>query len=162
MSAVLPNLRYVGKDRAHALRRCLRPWDCDEYLSACKSCFVDGKHAITKAIQFSPVLKHWFVEANLRSNARTRITTRVADFAWAKQRYDGIAQPLGRVILFIESLLAVANLTLSMRPKDIAASQFLSFLDNESYIQAAKYGHFQNTCSLTWGHRVLGGGRTSQ
>ena len=137
MKAVLPNLKYVGKDRAHALRRALRPWDCDDYLLSCKTHFIDGKNAITKAIQFSPVLKKWFAEANSRSDVRTRITTKVADFAWAKQRYDGITQPLGRFVIFIESLVAVANLTIGIRPNDPAAIEFLSHLDNESYLQMA-------------------------
>ncbi|CAK0883565.1 unnamed protein product [Prorocentrum cordatum] len=137
MQAVLPNLKYVGRDRAHALRRALRPWDCDDFFADCKAKFIDGRNAITKAAQFSPVLKKWFVEANMRSDMRTRISNKVADFAWAKQRCDGITQPLGRFVIYIESLIAVANLTISIRPKDAAAIEFLSSLDNESYLQMA-------------------------
>ena len=83
------------------------------------------------------VLKKWFTEANSRSVVRTRISTKIADFAWAKQRYDGITQPIGRFVIFIESLIAVANLTIGIRPADPPAIEFLSHLDNESYLQMA-------------------------
>ena len=136
MQAVLPNLKYVGKDRAHALRRAIRPWDCDDYLAGCKSNFIDGKNAFTKAIQFSPILKKWFTEANARSDVRTSISNRIADFAWAKQRYDGITTPLGRFVIYIEGLIATANLAISIR-KDAAAIEFVSNLDAESYLQMA-------------------------
>ena len=137
MQAVLPNLMYVGKDRAHAMRRALRPWDCDDCLAVCKSKFIDGKSAFTKAVQFSLVLKKLFVKANARSDMRTSISNLSADFAWTKQRYDGIAQPLGRIAIYIESLIAVASLALSVRSKAAAAFEFVSSLDNESYLQSA-------------------------
>ena len=114
----------------------IRPWDCDDYLAGCKSNFIDGKNAFTKAIQFSPILKKWFTEANARSNVRTSISNHIADFAWAKQRYDGITTPLGRFVIYIEGLIATANLAIGIR-KDAAAIEFVSNLDAESYLQMA-------------------------
>ena len=137
MQAVLPNLMHVGKDRAHATRRALRPWDCDDCLAARKSKFIDGKSAFTKVVQFSLVLKKLIAKANARSDMRTSISNLSADFAWAKQRYDGITQPLGRFVIYIESLIAVASLALSVRSKDAAAFEFVSSLDNKSYLQMA-------------------------
>ena len=75
--------------------------------------------------------------ANARSDMRTSISNLSADFAWAKQRYDGITQPLGRFVIYIESLIAVASLALSVRSKDASAFEFVSSLDNKSYLQMA-------------------------
>ena len=46
-------------------------------------------------------------------------------------------QPLGRFVIYIESLIAAANLALNVRNKDAAAFEFVSSLDNKSYLQMA-------------------------
>ena len=100
MQPVLPNLMMVGRDPSHAAKRSLsRPWATDEYLRTVMNMFIDGPDAICKLIQFSPVISKWFHSAIQKMELPLKVSGAIKDLSWAKQRYDGVARPLGRSVM---------------------------------------------------------------
>ena len=98
---VLPNLVMVARDATHASKRSLaRPWATDDYLASVMNMFIEGDKAICKLIQFSPVIGQWFHTAIQRMDLPLTVSDAIKDLSWAKQRYDGVARPLGRAVTF--------------------------------------------------------------
>ena len=100
LQPVLPNVMMVGRDPSHAAKRSLsRPWGTDEYLRTVMSMFIDGPESICKIIQFSPVIGKWFHSAVQKMELPLKVSGAIKDLSWAKQRYDGVARPLGRSVM---------------------------------------------------------------
>ena len=123
------------------VRSIQRPWACDDYLQSVVNNFVEGEGKLVRIIQYSPVIKGWYTTALQRMDLRLRVTDKIADLGWAKQRYDGIKTPLGRAVLSVDALIIVANLLVSQRGRTsregLAGAEFLDFLSNESYVTLA-------------------------
>ena len=72
-----------------------------------------------------------------RMELSIKVSKNIKDLSFAKQRYDGVARPLGRSVLFIDALIAAAHMLIAARASSaverVAAEGWLRFIDAESY-----------------------------
>ena len=127
---LLPNLRFVNRDKAHASRRVIkRPWFADPELRSVYTEFV----AMMSVIQHSHVLRKWYVEyqaAGAAPGCETTLTVQPS-LAWCAPRFDSSAKPLGIAVLTIDAVLltAIRNVTERKHSENYAVTlRFLEFV----------------------------------
>ena len=104
--ALLPKLKLIIRDRAHATRRITkRGWKADGYLHNLLQHVIFGKDSIVALIQYSSVFQAWFQESIARQQAVPVSGQRVKNMSLAKQRFDSSQKPLGRTCLFFEAIV---------------------------------------------------------
>ena len=107
---LLPQLKFVNRDKAHACRRILkRPWWADARL---KEVHLEFK-TMFSLIRFSDTLQAWYIAAQKGSSAmrwqrghdRVRIQP---SLAWCEMRFDSAAKPLTSAVLTIDAVIMTA------------------------------------------------------
>ena len=88
-----------------------------------------------------PSRLHSWTCSPLNAVARPCLARLSKDLSRAKQRYDGVARPLGRSVLCIDALLAATSMIVTMRgnraKEGAAAEAWLMWLGSEEYLQLA-------------------------
>ena len=175
--AIMPNLKIIARDAAHASRRFLtRLWKCDDDIAVTLEHVIHGKHSITQRIDHSDVFRQWF-EEEVRKDGGT-----VHNLHAAKHRFESYATPLSRLAehfpaiirtamriardrhgksegkdaaAFLQSITPLLALKLAMLAD--AAHEVLHFTricDSEELDTAALYSHLGNLlerCEMLFG-----------
>ena len=141
-SEIFPLLKLVIKDRAHATRRITkRGWAADDFISRVFCTVVSEKSSITKLVDNSDTFNSWFGEAIHQAEQKPVLSERIQSLRYAKQRFDSTAKPLGRAVLFMEALIAVAQKISTVRGRSSEegrrAESFLSFIGPEELLTLA-------------------------
>lgn len=106
---LLKDVKIILRDKAHASRRVLsRPWSVIPELSEAWNFFVDDSNSIVRMIENSAVLSVKFHEYCQAMESAPVCGKRIRSLSFAKQRFDSVAKPLGRGILFWEAVLQTA------------------------------------------------------
>ena len=113
---ILPNLKVVLRDRAHATRRLAkRGWWADEYLKERLLLAIYARSSITSLIQNSATFQEWFANAVSWLEQGPVVSERIRNLRLARQRFDSTQKPLGRFVLFMPAVLDVALKIASLR-----------------------------------------------
>ena len=140
-----PNLKMVGRDKAHSFRRLMtRPVKVDGYLSDIIEDFISSKSSMAQKIQASYDLKDIFrqeIAADLEHNtADSPVTARIQNLRAAKHRFESLASPLGRMLLYLPSFIKACQRVSETRKGQAVARSARLFLDQlsaERLLQAA-------------------------
>ena len=137
---LLPNLKVVGWDGAHAARRIVqRPWLADATLKEAVAMLL-GRSGLVPLIQNSPEFREWFQNHKQRSAGIFRVGERVKNFCFARHRFDSLVKPLSRAVLAFPALLRTADQIVRLRHgKDEvkAAKAFLEWITTPRIILLA-------------------------
>ena len=138
---ILNQVRFVMRDKTHAARRALsRPWDVIPEVKEGWLIFAGSSSSMVRAIQNSAVLQALFNEYSQRQSDTPCEATRVKNLQMRAHRFDSVAKPLGRGILFYEAVVMVAVwCTVHRRSKaevDVA-ELFLEWLSAERLVLLA-------------------------
>ncbi len=138
----LPGLKLILKDITHATRRLVkRPWAADPYLKAVVGVIVLEKKSITQLIQHSYPFAAKFRRHIQKSRQRVFRTARVRNLRIHKARFDSTSKPIGRAVIYMDSLVDTAIEICDERAKASvehrSAAIFLEFLDEEVCLQLA-------------------------
>ena len=131
-----PNLKMIGRDKAHSFRRLMtRPYQCDEYLDELLNDFVHDKSSMCQKIQHSFNLKTIFQEQVVKQEAKWG--QKIKNLRAAKHRFESLAAPMGRILLYLPAFLAtcaqISEQRLAAGPR---AEAFLNSLTAERLLQA--------------------------
>jgi hypothetical protein len=104
-----------------------RTWRCDEYLTSVESLMINGGNSLVQAIHHSKNLSHRF-EAICASQKAPVWCLRAA-----QHRYESLATPGGRSVLYIDALIEFADeLLTDTNPDHVSkAEHFLASLNTE-------------------------------
>ena len=140
----LPNLKVVGRDKPHAMRRLTqRGWKADPFLDDVHRSFVTGPGSPAHLIQFSDAFAAWFAKhvQLLRGSLKAVDPHRlVKDLHYAPHRFDSMQKPLQRIALYFLAVVATMTQISQERrggAEGQAAESFLSWLTAEKALQAA-------------------------
>jgi hypothetical protein len=110
-----------------------RTWKCDSYLSEVEALFINGSDCLTQAIQNSPCLGERF---RLCCDAVDNgIKTSISNLRAAKHRYESLAKPGARSVLFLDAFIALADEMITDDNADhvSTAGKFLCRVDSEAH-----------------------------
>ena len=106
---VLSSLRFIMRDKTHAARRALsRPWDVIPDVKEGWLIFAGSNGSMVRMIQNSPVLNKLFNEYSQQQGECPCHAKRVKNLQMRAHRFNSVARPLGRGILFYEAVVMVA------------------------------------------------------
>ena len=106
---LLTGVKAIMKDKAHGSRRVLsRPWAVIPDLAEVWGTFVGDKTSVIRMIQKSDVLSAKFQEHCAAISSCPVSSRRIKNLAFKKQRFDSVAKPLGRGIIWLEAIIATA------------------------------------------------------
>ena len=136
------------RDKAHASRRILqRPQKADEYINATLDTFVLNKHSMVQRIAHSDELRRQF-EMKVKE-VDAECDSHIKNLRAAKHRFESIAKPTGRYVLWHDCFLDVAQWMLvarAGRSEGEDARRFLREVDEENCIQIAMHADFADDC----------------
>ncbi|CAJ1453878.1 unnamed protein product [Effrenium voratum] len=102
---LFPNAKIVGRDRAHACQRVLsHPWGACRAVQSLLEETVLGKNSVCQKIDRSHTFSSWFADAVAQSEL-----SRGKTLSAAKHRFCSYSKPLGRIVLHLDSMIAVLN-----------------------------------------------------
>ena len=138
---LLPNIRLVGRDQAHAFRRLMtRPYTCDDYLQETLGMFVDDNDSMAQKIQKSFVLRQIFAEEVAAEEQVGGWSLQIKNLRAAKHRFESLVTPLGRQLLCLPAFLRTCQRIAAIHTSDAggkAAQVFLASLTAERLMAAA-------------------------
>ena len=135
-TALTPNLKMIGRDKAHSFRRLMtRPFKCDEYLDSIVDEFVTAKSSVVQRLHNSWDLKRILTEEI--EAADPELGTNMKSLRAAKHRFESLAAPMGRCILYLPQFLKTMQRICESRADNIAteAKAFLQGLTAEKLLQ---------------------------
>ena len=134
---LLRQVKCILKDKAHASRRILsRPWKVVPGLHDAFDTFVSDSSSITRVIQNSSVLSSVFNQHCQRVESSVN-GKRIKNLSFKKQRFDSVAKPLGRGILWLRPVLETAIWATIHRRGDkecACAEAFLEWVSEERLV----------------------------
>mmetsp|Transcript_152060 Transcript_152060/g.265051 ORF Transcript_152060/g.265051 Transcript_152060/m.265051 type:complete len:1079 (-) Transcript_152060:116-3352(-) len=141
MHGSFANLKYLGRDISHGLRRLLsRVFPKIPIMKDICDRIVQGKTSIVQIIANSDTFSVWFEEAvaatRLNING-TELNILTKNLTAAKHRYESWSKPFRRTSLFMRCVCKVAQQILEHRRGTAAAqhaSDFLEFIDEETWL----------------------------
>jgi hypothetical protein len=144
VTALHPNLKMVGHDKAHSFRRVLkRPYAADAVLERLMENHCLGKDSMVQVTSNSADFRCWFehcVKAQSASKGTEGFGDRVRNLKAAKHRFESVSTPLGRMLLYLPAFLMTCQKMAEKRKKDKAgqlARQYLEDLTQEQLVQLA-------------------------
>ena len=97
VAPMLPGLKVINRDRAHACRRVVkRPWTTDDYLKSVHDHLVLSKTSMCRAIQYSPLA---IVGIAPGQEDVDHIISKQQDMSLALHRFESSSKPLSIVCL---------------------------------------------------------------
>ena len=143
-TALHPNLKMVGHDKAHSFRRVLkRPYAADTVLEGLMENHCLGKDSMIQVISNSADFRCWFegcVKTQSASQGTEGFGDKVKNLRAAKHRFESVSTPLGRMLLYLPAFLMTRQKVAEKRKKDKAgqlARQYLEDLTQEQLAQLA-------------------------
>jgi hypothetical protein len=129
--ALAPNLEALLRDKAHGARRTMsRPWKADGHLHEIITFYVTSKTSMVQKIDHSPELRRVF-DQHCRS-INGRIVRKSKTMLWlhsAKHRFESIAAPMARLVLWMPAFIMTAREVLLLRT--MAAAEYCAlFLEH--------------------------------
>ena len=144
MTALHPNLKMVGHDKAHAFRRVLkRPYAADPVLERLMDNHCLGKDSMVQVISNSADFRLWFedcVKTQSASNGTEGFGDKIRNLKAAKHRFESVSTPLGRMLLYLPAFLMTCQKMAEKRKKDKSgqlARRYLEELTQEQLVQLA-------------------------
>lgn len=144
VTALHPNLKMVGHDKAHSFRRVLkRPYAADPVLEGLMENHCLGKDSMVQVISNSADFRLWFedcVKTQSASNGTEGFGDKIRNLKAAKHRFESVSTPLGRMLLYLPAFLMTCQKMAEKRKKDKSgqlARQYLEDLTQEQLIQLA-------------------------
>lgn len=130
-----PNLKMIGRDKAHAFRRLMsRPYATDQFLDSIVEEYIRDKNSVVQKVQNSFDLKRMMAEEVEAGDSTTG--PKMKSLRAAKHRFESLASPMGRVILYLpEFLKALQRIALKTDKAGASASAFLKGLTAEKLVQ---------------------------
>ncbi|CAJ1400606.1 unnamed protein product [Effrenium voratum] len=123
---LLPGLKLVARDHAHAFRRVLkRPFHCSSYLGTLMAEHVLGKKSIVQVIDRSFVFRQWFQEEVEKHHGT------ISNLKSAKHRFESHTTPLCRLISNLPAIMSVAQRIIQHR-QDAVGKHVKQWLDDFS------------------------------
>lgn len=136
---LLPNVQAIIRDRAHAGRRVLqKPANADPYLKGIVEQVLTSKHSIVQRIENSHLHRDTLQERCAAEDAR--VSTRIKNLRAAKHRFESWAKPMGRLTIYRNAIIAVAEVITQTRASTVEAKDadaFKSMIDVELFISMA-------------------------
>lgn len=143
-TALHPNLKLVGHDKAHSFRRVLkRPYAADPVLERLMENHCLGKDSMVQVISNSPDFRCWFedcVKTQSASIGTEGFGDRVRSLKAAKHRFESVSTPLRRVLLYLPAFLMTIQMISEKRKNHKAgqlARRYLEDLTQEQLVQLA-------------------------
>ena len=134
---IFPNLRVIGREKAHASRRILsRPQGAEPYL--CEVCdhFVWSYDSAASLIQHNMTVKDIF-KTSARSDPAA---SQISELRFRRHRFDSQAEPMTRMVVAFDAVLqTIAAVSHARKSEDIgkSAAAFLHWLTDEAALQMA-------------------------
>ena len=102
-----PNLKMIGRDKAHAFRKVLqRPYAADDFLETVMNDHILGSHSMTQIIANSHEFSLWLEEEIGRQESTAGFGAKCKNLRSAKHRFESHSTPLGRMLLYCPAFLA--------------------------------------------------------
>ena len=132
---LFPNLRVVGREKAHASRRVLsRPQSTDPYLTEVCNRFIWNYDSVASIIQHNPTVNDIFC-VNTRDNPAA---SQIEKLRFRRHRFDSQAEPMTRIVLAFDAILqTLAAVSHGRKTEDIGknSATFLQWVDDEACLQ---------------------------
>jgi hypothetical protein len=114
-----------------------RTWVCDDYLHEVEQVFISGSQSLTQKVQHSLVIAGIFEKTCL--TVENGLQTKIKHLSASKHRFESLAKPGGRSVLFVDGFIGLADELLLREDTDdrAVAESYLEFLSSESYLQNA-------------------------
>ena len=120
-TALHPNLKMVGHDKAHSFRRVLkRPYAADTVLEGLMENHCLGKDSMIQVISNSADFRCWFegcVKTQSASQGTEGFGDKVKNLRAAKHRFESVSTPLGRMLLYLPAFLMTCQKVAEKRKK---------------------------------------------
>ena len=123
-SKLFPNLRVIGREKAHASRRVLsRPQLADPYLTEVCNHFVWNYDSLASLIQHNPTVGDVW-----RSSARSdTAASDITSLGFRRHRFDSQAEPMTRLVVgFDAALQTLAAVSHARNTEDVGKTKQLS------------------------------------
>ena len=138
-AARFPNQCFCIRDRAHASRRVIEPWNADPYISDMIWILVKGPQSLAQQIQHSKMFREWYAEECDASGDRA-VSTVFHNMRAALHRLETVMTPLPRHCLNPRGSINFLQRILRERAGKEAATTtdaVLETMDEEQFVQAA-------------------------
>ena len=105
-----PNLKMIGRDKAHAFRKVLqRPYCADDFLEALMNDHILGSHSMAQIIANSHEFSLWLEDELSRQEQTAGFGAKCKNLRSAKHRFESHSTPLGRMLLYCPAFLATCQ-----------------------------------------------------
>ena len=135
--AMFPNLRVVGREKAHASRRVLsRPQNTDPYLKEVSNRFVWDYDSVASMIQHNATINDVFSGAARSDPAASQLT----QLRFRRHRFDSQAEPMTRIVVAFDAILqTMVAVSHARKTEDVgkSAASFLQWVTDEACLQLA-------------------------
>ncbi|CAK9100367.1 Uncharacterized protein SCF082_LOCUS46975, partial [Durusdinium trenchii] len=140
-SVLLPQLKLVGRDKAHAFRKVLqRPYTADGFLNTVMEDFILSKDSMVQRVSNSFDFREWFELEISKQTDTSGYGKSVRNLKAAKHRFESHSTPVARFLLYLPSFVAVVTRIAETKADDAvgkAASLFLQTMTAEQILQLA-------------------------
>ena len=150
-SVLTPNLKMIGRDKAHSFRRLMtRPITTDGYITETMDMFVQDKRCIPQKIHNSHELTQMFGEEVASVDNDAAYSNRTASLRAAKHRFESLSSPLGRILLNMTAFIATVQRIGQTRTDSTGkqAVTFLRQLSSERLLQVGLLSDAMDECML--------------
>ena len=134
---LFPNLKIIGREKAHASRRVLeRPQKAEAFLDDVANQFRWGHQSIASVLQHMPTCHSVFKAVSQANDGASAITS----LRFKRHRFDSQAEPLARMSMQFGAVVQAASKISHARKSENAGKQataFLQWLDDEKALQMA-------------------------
>ena len=114
------------------LRILSRPFRADDYLESCMQSIVLSKQSIVQRIFHSPLFASWFEAFTEKQGATMSLGKGVKSLRAAKHRFETLATPTGRAMLWFPSILATATKIIAERKDTDTGREIRAWLEQLS------------------------------
>jgi len=148
-----PNIKVQLQDKTHAATRLtMKPWCADPFLNETFQCVVRQSNSITGVIFHSDTFKAIFNARVLQTVDGPVDGRRVRDLQSAPHRFASTQKPLGRLLMWLDAVIATAHEIVARRGKKKkeheSARRFLDMVvDPERLIALAMLADAGDECS---------------
>ena len=135
--AMFPNLRVVGREKAHASRRVLsRPQNTDPYLTEVANRFIWNYDSVAAMIQHNSTINDYFAGSAREGSAASQLT----QLRFRRHRFDSQAEPMTRIVVAFDAVLqTLTAVSHARKTEDIGknAASFMQWVTDEACLQLA-------------------------
>lgn len=138
-----PNVKMIGRDKAHGFRRILqRPYQADGFLQGVMDNYILSSESMTQKIANSFDFREWLqLEISRCDQDETSgFGNKVQNLRSAKHRFESHTTPLGRFLLYLPAFIRVVTKICELKPDDASgrsAARFLELVTGEELLQLA-------------------------